>query len=265
MAWGSDTCSRADTAYGSSTLAGTVASTYSRSATFWGRYFQPTGAACDLVNLENYFQYEFGNLIDNGINFIVPVCSPGGGRTTGTSAMGAADGNTVCGAIATVVRWSGQVTNQAGRVEIIRVSTNPTTPSCLVYLDIEYNQGLSLDYWNGWANAVFSYSYNDPAYGPNCRPFYPGSYMSPAASPGVCSTICSNANTSGIWAAGAVYNCHMPGPQWAPPDCSCGGPGWPHARVWQYDIDNTCGTAWDFDQSTNGWDETQNIMYIGYA
>jgi hypothetical protein len=173
---------------------------------------------------------------------------------------------------------------------IIRVSTNSTL-SCMVYLDVEPSQPLTQSYWNGWANAVRNYRYLD-ANGVSQQPFLPGGYINPK-NDSYCATLCANANTTGIWTqqfcccgpGGGQTNCPtctFPGPSWTcvaavppqqpnplcppcvncpPTDCSCGGPGWPHPRLWQFALNGGCGSlGWDFDQSTASWDECVNMI-----
>jgi hypothetical protein len=226
--------------------------------TFWCRYFSPVGTsgAC-AVDQEPYFNRELAAMLDNGINYMVPICTPGP-RTGLDYAAGWADAGTMCAGIVQVVSLSGSPS--IGGI-IIKISTNPQL-SCVTYLNVEGTQALSQAYWNGFADRCRNYQYTAPN-GVIWNPFYPAAYINPN-NDSYCSTLCANSKTAGLWSnQPSGYTCTFPGPAWPPTNCACGGPN--YARLWQFSLNSSCGYhGVDYDESTSAWDEEVNMIAFYY-
>lgn len=270
MALGVDSTNRADfvpSQSGGRTSAQLVHDQWSNQASFWCRYFSPSGV---WTGFDQFcFQLEMYAMSPaNGFNYLVPLSSPGGSRTNGTQQMGSDDANALCAAIMSVVGYNG---SPAVDYTTIWLSTNQVM-SCVVYLDVEAGQGLSPSYWNGWCNAVRGRLTTVGSY--SGYPFYPACYCAPNSASGysgltMAQMVVSNASAAGLWSATPEPGpCGMPGPAWNP-DSYGGGPGYGGARLWQYIEDSPCGwlgsTTFadvDLNESTPAWDERVNMIYF---
>jgi len=252
--WGVDSLSPA-----TPSLAGTVRSYSGGSVDFWARYCNPTPPA--TTRLEDDPSAEAGAMRNNGIHWIVPICSPG---DTGTDyATGSARGTTFCDNIAAVLSSGAGIYLPTLRLD------NYGNPILRVYLDIEYGATLTQDYWNGWATAVANYYYGGH------YPFFPCAYCAPTNTQ-TCYVLGGNSGTNvcnGIWSSqpepcSVPGSCRSPGPTWGPYNCDSVVGG---TKLWQYAEDggcrNTCGVTFydfDLDESTpaNGDDETYYMLYV---
>jgi hypothetical protein len=227
--WGVDSCDRADTVCAfcqGHNLAWYVTKIYFASPpppdtiNWWGRYFSPN-PPCTPVDKESNIGCEVQAMRTAGVNYILPITSPGGSRTNGTYAMGISDGNAVCQAVDNTIHNDNGI-YFAGSEDII-------------YLDVEHNQGITPAYWAGWSHAVWVFT----SYIGN-QPYYPGCYCNPNDS-GLCSTLSGGPHgCSGLYTnqpdlgCNGTY-CSSPGPGWAAVPCAN-----ITTRVWQYDEAGYC-------------------------
>lgn len=225
--WGCDSCDRADSSYGGTTLANYVKNSYfvPDSIIFYGRYFSPTppcsGYDTDATG-------ESGALKSAGFQFVLPISSPGGVSSTGNATVdynrGHANGNAFCLAIVNAIAHS------SGKLAM------PTANELFVFLDVEGGITLSPNYWNGWSTAVTNYSYN------GLIPFYEACYCDPVDGTSTCSTLRAATGTDtcwGIWSnepEPICGGCYSPGPSWGPSNCGGNVPTW----IWQTGEASSC-------------------------
>jgi hypothetical protein len=228
---------------------------------FWGRYFQnfdfPTGV---------WRAIEARALSDSDVSWVLPISQPGQGRLDNSFADGQADG----------LEFIGNVKGALLNMNQIGV---PDTSRVNCYLDIENNFFISTAYWQGWADAVNMAEY--PA-GSGQRPFYACAYIGSIGT-GTGTTNCNTIQNAGsgsftcygIWSnqpqltGGCATGCDLPGPSWAPNNCSSAP-----TVLWQYAdsfvCNNNCarGTNVDLNLSTpivGGTlreDQTDHMLFI---
>lgn len=242
--WGVDTASVINSSLASGAQ-------YGGNTAFWGRYFYHTSTSS-----YRYQDGESGVLVSytSSIRWIVPICSPsyalsGGSFTDGTNV--AID---FCNYMSDRLN-----TGASPKVHLPTLRHDSYgNPIQRVYLDVEPDQPLTQEFWNGWASTVSGYNYG------GVYPFFPCAYIKPTALDH-CYTVGGNSGAytcHGIWSQQPqIGPCSIPGPSWAPDNCDSVVGG---TKLWQYEIADTCGTAVDFDLSTpaNGDDETYYMLYI---
>lgn len=225
--------------------------TYGGNTAFWGRYFYHSSTPG-----YQFQDGESGTLVANtsNIRWIVPLCSPyytlSGGSYT--------DGVNVATAFCNYLRDR----LNSGASPKIHLPTlrhdSSGNPIHRVYLNVEPDQPLTQSFWDGWAYTVSAYNYN------GVYPFFPCAYINRDAL-NHCAVVGGNSGyytCHGIWAQQPQTGpCSIPGPAWGPNDCAgvVGG-----TKLWQYRINNTCGTNVDFNLSTpaGGDDEAAYMLYI---
>lgn len=255
MAYGVDSVSPTYTSVAGTTLADYVKNVYFGSGApivFFGRYFSPspTNYSLDKQNVP----LEAQTIRNVGIHWIVPICAPING-IIGTYSQGHDDGVAVCATISYVIS---NVPNSGIYL--------PGTNHLPVYLDIEANRTLSQDYWNGWADAVFSARHTDGS-----LPFYPAAYCNPPNGQGNPCSVLYNGSTrpDGIWTNQpelcSYCNSGSNFPAWGAAQ-GCSGQT---TLLWQYAEEGGCQgcgrSDWpniDLNQSGTSRDETYYMLWV---
>jgi len=253
--WGVDSVAYIDSSTSHGTLAHYVINYWFASPpphdtiVYWGRYFAIASSIANPYHSDN----EAVQLINEvkaysgaARGWILPICDPPTATVqSGSGSDGNYWGNLVCQNIS---YWltNGPHTHMPGNQQIY------------TFLDIEST--LSSAFWQGWAPAVFNYSYNGGL------PYYEAAYMNPYTS-GLCSFLASQTGSNtcyAIWSdqpENASNKCYSPGPGWGP--ASCGSSPW--LVNWQYSQAQNCpGAMVDLDQTNPGITGPYGFGFLDY-
>lgn len=224
---------------------------YGGNTAFLGRYFYHT-----FTPGYRYQDGESGVLVANtsNVRWIVPLCSPSYALSGGSYTNGVNVATDFCNYLRDRLN-----TGASPKVHLPTLRYDSYgNPILRVYLNVEPDQPLTQDFWNGWAYTVSMYNYG------GVHPFFPCAYINPAAL-NHCAVVGGNGGyyvCHGIWSQQPQTGpCSIPGPGWGPNNCGgvVGG-----TKLWQYRIAGSCGTSYDYDLSTpaNGDDEAFYMLYI---
>jgi hypothetical protein len=199
---------------------------------FWIRYFSPSPYA-DVF--ESDPTDECIGAWESGGPQIGCIMAPDQSNLTSSSAQGQSDAETFCAAIYSAYTSVGPL-------------QTPSDGALWVWLDQEASTSLSLDYWNGWANYVAGYEFDNVG----TEPLYAGLYCDPDSPYPNCSTI----GTSGASTCWAVWSSEpepcgsiADPPSWDAETCAAAP-----TRVWQFGEQGACGLSANVDLDESGPD-----------
>ena len=132
---------------------------FGRAPYFWIRYFSPSPAA-DIF-ADDPVSESLGAW-DSGGPFVGCVSAPYQSRLSGSAAEGLADAQTYAASM--LAAW-----NAVGQLKL------PANNQLWCYLDQEYSTGLSLSYWDAWADYIAEYNFANL----HTYPLYPGGLLRP--------------------------------------------------------------------------------------
>ena len=221
------------------------ASWIGQGSTFFGRYVDPTASFVAALNYDiNRTNTEFAAFVTHSIPVVAIVTTPVASRISSNDyAYGQQDGLIACNAVAKVLdqAYRGKL-GSSGFIDI--------------YLDDEPEVPVSLNYWNGWASAVYNYQYA------GTYPFWPCCYTNPRQGAANCTTFAQATHPArSIWSYEPEYcnGCYIGRLSYTP--WACGAPS-TYVGIWQMAIDSECrscrGSGWpniDVDQSHPSQDE----------
>lgn len=142
----------------------------------------------------------------------------------------------------------------------------PTNGVLYTWLDQEPGYNLSAPFWNGWAERLDVWNFNNDG----IYPYYPALYCDPCNTTKNCSTLRSVSYAAfGIWTpdpqAACGHTCQNP-PAWAAKTCAgCGGGGSTPTRIWQFYIQYHCSSLdVDLDEGASGFNIASYCFYLLY-
>lgn len=191
---------------------------------FWIRYFSPSPDAGSTINSSSsQANSECDAAWDSGAPKIGPISAPTQARlSSGSSAEGQADGQTFQNAL-----WNFWLD--------VGPAWLPTNDILYVFLDLEGGTDLTLNYWNAWAIALFSFSWN------GLFPLYPSLYCDPCNGHANCSVVHNGSVQAwAIWSSEPEYGKYCCYTMSNPPSCepaSCSDCGYQHpgpSILWQW-------------------------------
>lgn len=197
------------------------------SPAFWIRYFSPSNYTPVNSSSANA-NAECSAVWTSGAEHLGCVSTPA--SLDGTSADGSAQAGTFGSAMHQVWLWVGPL-------------DLPTNGTLYTWLDQEPGYNLSYQFWDGWAERLDNWNFNDDG----IYPFYAAFYCDPCNTTKNCSALRSASYVAfGIWTpdpqAKCGYTCQNT-PAWAAKTCAgCGGGGSAPTSIWQFYIQNTCSS-----------------------
>jgi hypothetical protein len=265
--WGCDSVDQAHTTSSGVTLATRVQNFFDAEGgdlTWFARYFRPSHFS---ITFETDASAEVAALKAAGFNFVLPISAPGSVETNKDYAAGFANGTSTCDSI-----------NGLAEQQKVYLPSK-----CHVYLNIEAGQPFKQGYWNGWSEAIYTWTTNAPLKGP----FWPGCYCSPDTTQQSmpCPKLSSGpwAPSTSVWSSTpstkpcAENFCRSPylGPR--TPDLCEGGPP---TLIWQYALAQSppnseppncgstcqcrdCRAGWfNFDLDKSSGIQTDNMIHL---
>ena len=204
---------------------------FGRAPYFWIRYFSPSPAA-DIF-ADDAVSESLGAW-DSGGPFVGCVSSPYQSRLSGSFAEGQADAQTYAASL--LAAWN-----------VVLQLKLPANNQLWCFLDQEYSTGLSLSYWDGWANYIANYNFA------NLRtyPLYPGLYCAPFSPYPNCTTI---AAARGLNVPASVWSSEpepcgtlMHRPNFDAEQCSSVSRSRAPSHLWQFGEQGGCGYSANVD------------------
>jgi hypothetical protein len=152
--------------------------------TYWIRYFSPTPSTGTIDQSSSNAIEECQAAWNSGGHYLSPISSPGSTRlSSGSSAEGLADAQTLASALVNVYQW-------------VAPLDLPSNGVLYTWLDCEQGTNLSGAYWYAWANYLNTYDWE----GQQFRPLYASLYCDPCSGAN-CSTVGAEGQCFAIWSS----------------------------------------------------------------
>ena len=198
---------------------------------YWIRYFSPSPAADIFADAA---VAESAGAWDSGGPFVGCVSSPSQYRLSGSFAEGQADAQAYAASM--LAAW-----NVVAQLKL------PANNQLWCFLDQEYSTGLSLSYWNGWANYIANYNFANL----HTYPLYPAIYCDPFSPYPNCSVFAAATGVNipaSVWASepepcGSLAN----PPAFNADECSSVSRSKVRSHLWQFGEQVGCGYSANVD------------------
>jgi hypothetical protein len=204
---------------------------FGRAPAFWIRYFSPSPAA-DIF-ADDPVSESLGAW-DSGGPFVGCVSAPYQSRLSGSAAEGLADAQTYAASL--LAAW-----------DAVAQLKLPLNNQLWCYLDQEYSTGLSLSYWDAWANYLAEYNFANL----HTYPLYPAIYCDPFSPYPNCSVL---AAATGVNIPASVWSSEPEpcGSLASPPgydadECSSVSKSKVGTHLWQFGEQDACGFSANVD------------------